>query len=111
MIHMAWVSLCEIDELAEGRGKYVEIDGFRLGVFLSGGAIFVLDNECPHAGGSLAGGEIEGGCVVCPLHQWSFQLASGELRDTPGVAVRAYKTRLFERPGKAALVQAELPVY
>jgi nitrite reductase (NADH) small subunit len=108
---MSWISLCERDELTEGRGKYVEIDGFQLAVFLNGGHVFVLDNTCPHAEGSLSGGDIEQGCVVCPWHQWSFHLSNGELRDTPGVAVSTYKTRLFEREGKPALVQADLPMY
>jgi nitrite reductase (NADH) small subunit/3-phenylpropionate/trans-cinnamate dioxygenase ferredoxin subunit len=108
---MAWTSLCELSELEEGKGRYAEIDGFQLAVFLSQGKVFVMDNFCPHAGGNLAGGMVEEGCAVCPWHYWPFRLETGELRDSPGVSVKTYQTRLLERAGQATLVQADLPIY
>lgn len=108
---MSWASVCELAELEEGRGKYVEIDGFHLAVFLHGGNVRVMDDVCPHAGGSLATGFIEEDCVVCPLHFWTFHLENGQLRDSPGCAITTYKTRLLERAGQATLVQVELPQY
>ena len=108
---MSWTSLCEIGELVEGKGKYVEIGGFQLAVFMSGGKVYAVDNRCPHAGGNLCGGDIEDGRVVCPWHQWAFDLETGKLRWSPGVSIRAYRTRLLERPDEPTLVQAELPIY
>jgi nitrite reductase (NADH) small subunit len=108
---MAWASLCEIDELQEGRGKYVEIDGFQLAVFLWEGQVYVIDNYCPHAGGNLAGGFVKDGCAVCPWHFWAFRLDTGQLRDSSAVMVSTYKTRLLERSEKPVLVQADLPMY
>jgi nitrite reductase (NADH) small subunit/3-phenylpropionate/trans-cinnamate dioxygenase ferredoxin subunit len=108
---MSWASLCELSELTDGQGKYVvEIGGFELAVFLHEGQVFVMDNTCPHAGGNLAGGFVEEGCAVCPWHYWAFRLENGALRDSPGVTVRTYKTRVFDHDGKQ-LVQAELPSY
>jgi nitrite reductase (NADH) small subunit/3-phenylpropionate/trans-cinnamate dioxygenase ferredoxin subunit len=107
---MAWTSLCELGELEEGKGRYVEIGGFQLAVFLNAGQVHVIDNYCPHAGGNLAAGFVEDGCVVCPWHYWSFGLESGELRGAPGVAVKTYPTRIHPHDGKQ-LVQADLPVY
>jgi nitrite reductase (NADH) small subunit/3-phenylpropionate/trans-cinnamate dioxygenase ferredoxin subunit len=108
---MSWVSLCDLNELREGLGKYVEIDGFQLAVFLSSGQVYAIDNTCPHAGGALCDGEVEAGCVVCPWHQWTFQLENGQLRDSPGVMISTYKTRLFPRESATTLVQADLPKY
>jgi nitrite reductase (NADH) small subunit len=107
---MSWTTLCDISELEENRGKYAEIGGFQLAVFVSGGNVYVMDNYCPHAGGNLAGGIVEDGCAVCPWHFWPFRLESGELRDSPGVAVKTYKTRIIEHEGRK-LVQADLPIY
>src|ERR1700722_17484734 len=107
---MAWISLCELNELTEGEGKFVETEGFELAVFLSGGTAYALDNTCPHAGGPLSGGTVDGGCAVCPWHQWRFELATGVLQEASHISVSAYKTRLFKREGKPALVQADLPV-
>jgi nitrite reductase/ring-hydroxylating ferredoxin subunit len=105
---MAWTSLCDLDELKPGEGKYVEIDGFQLAVFIENGQVFVMDNTCPHAGGNLAGGYVEEGCAVCPWHYWAFRLDNGQLKDMPGVAVTTYKIRLYAHEGRK-LVQADLP--
>ena len=109
---MAWTSLCELGELEEGRGKYVEIGGFQLAVFLrAGGVVNVIDNYCPHAGGNLAGGYVEDGCAVCPWHHWAFHLENGQLRGAPGVAITTYKSRtLTPSHGRPPLVQADLPI-
>jgi nitrite reductase (NADH) small subunit len=108
---MSWTSLCELSELKEGCGKYVEIDGFHLALFLHAGQPRVLDDLCPHAGGSLATGFIDNDNVVCPLHYWSFHVETGQMPDAPQCAIRTYPTRLLERPGRPPLVQADLPIY
>src|ERR1051325_1715521 len=108
---MAWTSLCEINELEEGKAKYVEIGGFQLAVFLHAGEVYVMDNYCPHAGGNLSAGFVEDGCAICPWHYWQFHLENGELRDAPGVKVMTYKVRRLERNDKPTLIQADLPIF
>ncbi|HET6247428.1 MAG TPA: Rieske (2Fe-2S) protein [Tepidisphaeraceae bacterium] len=108
---MPWTSLCELSELEEGKGKYVEIGGFQLAVFLNQGQIYVTDNTCPHAGGNLSEGNIEEGFIFCPWHAWPFNLQTGELRDTPGCAISTYKTRIVEPAERPKIIQAELPIF
>lgn len=111
---MAWVSLCTWDELAEGQGKPVDVDGFKLAVYRTGtdpaggAATSVIDSTCPHAGANLSEGTVEDGCAVCPWHFWMFDLSDGQLRDQPGIAVTRYPSRVLEFGGKR-LVQADLP--
>jgi len=42
-----------------------------------GGTLFAMDNICPHSGGSLADGYLEGTLVTCPFHMWEFDVATG----------------------------------
>ena len=42
-------------------------------------------------------------------HYWAFRLDNGELRDAPGVGVSVYQTRVLDREGEPALLQADLP--
>ena len=105
---MAWTSLCDFEDLTPDQGKYVEIDGYHLAVFLASGTISVIDSRCPHAGGNLSAGVVEDGCAICPWHYWAFRLDSGELRGTPGVAVSRYESRVYEYQGRR-VVQADLP--
>lgn len=108
---MAWTSLCELNDLVDGTGKYVELDGYYLAVFLHLGKVHVMDNRCPHAGGSMSAGWIdENNCAVCPWHAWGFDLTTGALKGAESVKLAIYASRVLERPGKPALVQADLPM-
>ena len=106
---MPWTTLCTLDELSEGAAKYVEIGGYRLAVFLHQGKPHVLDNYCPHAGGSMAGGYVEDDCAVCPWHNWPFRLDTGELKSSPAVRIDCYPTRTVTAPDGTATVEADLP--
>src|SRR4030095_5108278 len=98
---MSWTSLCRLDELKEGAGRYVEVAPFQLAVFLHEGRPYVIDNYCPHAGGNLAGGVIEHGCAVCPWHQWAFRLDNGQLTESQYVRVATYSARVVQDDGVA----------
>lgn len=106
---MPWATLCEVAEIKTGEGYYAEIDGFKLAVYLDDGHVFAIDDECPHAKGSLGRGWLDRGCAVCPLHAWAFHLHDGSMRGVPGVKVRTYPTRLKTLADGRVLVQAELP--
>lgn len=43
-----------------------------------GGRYGALDNACPHAGGPLGQGTIEGKRLVCPWHGREYDPATGE---------------------------------
>jgi nitrite reductase/ring-hydroxylating ferredoxin subunit len=49
--------------------------------FRDGSMVFVIDNACPHAGGSL--GQRSPRVVTCPWHQWQFALATGVASTPP----------------------------
>jgi nitrite reductase/ring-hydroxylating ferredoxin subunit len=55
-----------------------------------GSEIFAIGNECPHQGGNLCDGWIEGDIVTCPLHGWEFDLRSGVCMTVPGERVPRY---------------------
>lgn len=89
-----WKKLCTRAELpAEGSAKEFPIAGKVLCVAMIEGKPLALDNECPHRGGPLAEGTIEGGKVVCPWHQWEFDLATGNSIGVGGSNTTAYKLR------------------
>lgn len=71
--------MAKVDELAPGSAVTVVIDGREIALFNSEGTFYALDNTCPHQGGPLAEGWIEGGTVSCPWHAWCFRLDDGRL--------------------------------
>lgn len=43
------------------------------------GELFATQADCPHRNGPLADGLVGEKTVICPLHAWKFDLASGKL--------------------------------
>ena len=73
-----FVKACPASEIASGTAKLVAVEGKELAIFNVDGTFHAIDNECPHRGGPLAEGEIEGCIVTCPWHGWQFDVTSGE---------------------------------
>jgi nitrite reductase (NADH) small subunit/3-phenylpropionate/trans-cinnamate dioxygenase ferredoxin subunit len=80
------------DALGEGEGLVVDAGGRWLAIFRTGGEIFAIDNACPHAGGPLGAGRLDGCVVTCPLHGWRIDLRSGRSPDDERAAVARYET-------------------
>jgi nitrite reductase/ring-hydroxylating ferredoxin subunit len=70
------------------------VAGVRLCVGRSGDRWFAIDDTCPHAGGSLAAGMLDEDLVICPVHAYAFEAASGRCIDEPACSVSSYPTRL-----------------
>lgn len=60
-------------------GRTVVVRDRRIAVFHTESGYRATAAECPHRGGPLADGLVGGGTVVCPLHSWRIDLASGEV--------------------------------
>jgi nitrite reductase (NADH) small subunit len=92
-----WSSLCALADVPSEGGHYVVHDGRALAVFRDDTDIVrVIDDCCPHAGGSLSGGVVVDGCVHCPWHDWPFDLATGRCPDNPQIKVVTYPTRVAD---------------
>jgi nitrite reductase/ring-hydroxylating ferredoxin subunit len=91
----AFVKVARLDELPIGQGKLVEVNDKRIALFNVGGRYFAIDDVCPHRGGPLSEGDLEGEAIVCPWHGAIFELASGEVKRSPAAAgVTTYDVRL-----------------
>jgi nitrite reductase/ring-hydroxylating ferredoxin subunit len=70
----------------------VTVDGTDVFLYRRDSEILAIGNECPHQGGNLCDGWIDGDIVTCPLHGWEFDLRSGVCMTIPGERVPAYRT-------------------
>jgi len=73
-----FVKLATLGELPPGGTKEVEHDGRIYALFNVDGQISALDGICPHQGGPLAEGQVEGTTVTCPWHGWQFDVRTGQ---------------------------------
>ncbi len=91
----------ESGEIAEGCAKRVEAFGRTVAIFRHQGRFYGIDDTCPHRGGPLGKGDIEDGCVVCPLHGWAFDLQTGEMKGHGGVRLDTFE--VAEQDGQLLL--------
>ena len=73
-----FVKLASLDDLPEGGSLEVEHDGRIYALFNVDGVISAIDGICPHQGGPLADGPMDGTCVTCPWHGWQFDVRTGK---------------------------------
>ncbi len=78
-------------EVGEGTGRAVRVNGTEAAVFKCQGQLYALENRCPHEGAALAGGVVEGDEVVCPLHSYRFQLKTGACSTDPALRARTFQ--------------------
>src|SRR5262245_36185843 len=88
-----FVRACATSEIASGTGRTFTVDGKDVAVFNVDGTFYALDNTCPHRGGPLGEGELEGCAVTCPWHAWTFDLKTGESL-TDDLKVACYETKV-----------------
>lgn len=70
-------ALVRTGDVPPGTSKTVEHAGREFVIFNVAGQFYTLPNLCPHIGGPLGDGPIEGQVVVCPWHGWQFDITTG----------------------------------
>ena len=72
-----WVRVAELSELARHRRTAVQVGGQEIALFLVEDKVYALADICIHKQRHLSKGTVFNGKVVCPGHQWTFELDSG----------------------------------
>jgi len=74
-----FIAAASIDEVPPGGSKVVAIGDREIALFNIRGTFYAIDNVCPHQGGPLAEGWLDGTIVTCPWHAWCFDVATGRM--------------------------------
>ncbi len=81
------VRVAAVGEVPAGTGRVVEAGGRVLALFNVDGTFHALDNACPHRGGPLGEGDLDGPVVTCPWHAWRWDVTTGANANNPAVTV------------------------
>jgi nitrite reductase (NADH) small subunit len=99
------VPIGSLADIPVGEGRTFRVGGHRIAVFRSReGRAYATQADCPHRGGPLADGLVGGSTLVCPLHEWSFDLRSG-MALNGSCGIRVYP--LTEAPDGTLVVEIE----
>lgn len=81
-------------DLAPGKCRMVEVDGRVFALFNVDGTYYATENTCPHSGGPLGEGDLDGSVVTCPWHGWQFDVTTGECLIRGNVRIGAFDVRV-----------------
>ncbi len=81
-------------ELKDGEMKLVSVEGTAILLIKQSGQIFAIDNRCPHQGCGFSGGTIDGLVIVCPCHDWRFDLVSGAYEEEPEMTLTKFEWKI-----------------
>ena len=77
-------------DLSPGNAKVVEVNGHEIALYNVDGKFYATSNLCPHQGGPLGEGMMEGNTVVCPWHAWVFDVTDGTSPVNPRLKIPCY---------------------
>ncbi len=78
----SYVPLCGAHELEPGQGRRFEVGERCVALFNVEGTFFATEELCPHSGGPLSEGALDGRRVICSWHYATFDLESGASLDS-----------------------------
>ena len=84
------VRVAAVGDVSPGAGHVAEIGSQAIAVFNVDGRYYAIDNACPHRGGPLGEGDVDGPVVACPWHAWRWDVTSGANVNNPAVKVACY---------------------
>lgn len=83
-----------VSDIAPGQGKVYDLDGNSIAIWNLNGNFFAFQNVCPHRGGPVGEGEIEGTVITCPWHGWSFDITTGASPVNPAAKLTRYDVKV-----------------
>ena len=78
-------------ELKDESMKDVSVEGTPILFIKQHGQIIAIDNRCPHQGCSFSSGTLDANVIICPCHEWRFNLESGEYEEQPAFKLTKYE--------------------
>ena len=105
-----FVEIARIDELSDEEMKMFSLEGREILLAQLGDNYYCTDNRCPHMGGKLSKGKLNGVIVTCPLHHSQFDLTDGHVirwTDWSGIKLTLVKILKSPRPLKTHEVKID----
>ena len=91
---MSWIDIGAIDDVPMRGARKLKTALGCVAVFRTDEAeVFAVSNSCPHKAGPLSEGIVHGQSVTCPLHNWVFDLNTGQAQGEDG-RIATYPVRV-----------------
>lgn len=92
---MTWIDVGALEDIPLRGARKVKTRQGCIAVFRTDAeTVFATSNACPHKGGPLEEGIVHGTRVTCPLHNWVFDLETGEAQGADEGRIETYPAKV-----------------
>ncbi len=102
-----FIEVGRVDQIRPGSGARFTVVDKDVAVFNVDGTICVIADTCPHAGGSLGLGKLDGRIVTCPVHGMKFDVTTGCFAGTSDFGVASFPAKVVDGEIVVALLSNE----
>jgi nitrite reductase/ring-hydroxylating ferredoxin subunit len=95
-VAVEYVPVAEVAEVPRDRTKIIKVAGTPIALLNVGGTIYALEHSCPHQGGPIGEGDIEGMTITCPWHEWKFDIRTGANDKDPTILAKTYQVKVVD---------------
>ena len=96
LLEAGYKNVCAVDDIPQMMPRKVDVDGRSVLVCRDAGEIYAVDEICPHKNKSMAYGVVHAGKLICPHHQYEFELATGSCRRRRCAPVLTYEVEVVD---------------
>ena len=89
-----WIQVARLSELPPGTATEVVAGERIVALFRVEDGVYALDGVCPHQGGPLGQGHLEGCTVTCPWHGWQFDVRNGQHQFNAAIRQSTFPVRV-----------------
>ena len=91
---MVFVKVASKNEIQNGRGKTIGVNGKEIALLNDNGKFFAIENTCAHMQGHLGEGSCENGNVTCPWHGWTYDLKTGKNTFNEDIKLKTFEIKI-----------------
>ena len=93
---LKFVRVMSEEDLPPGKSAIISAGDDEIALFNYKGEYYAIANKCLHKGSPLGEGRIEEGVVICPNHEWRYDLKTGDCPQNPFMKTKIYPVRLHK---------------
>jgi 3-phenylpropionate/trans-cinnamate dioxygenase ferredoxin subunit len=88
-----FAKVAQVSDIAPGSMTKVVHGNHEVLVANIGGAFYAIPERCPHMGGHLSEGTLQGAIVTCPRHGSQFDVKTGQAVRNPKILLFSMKVK------------------
>ncbi|MHC1771288.1 MAG: Rieske (2Fe-2S) protein [Flexilinea sp.] len=93
---MTWTYVMEETTLPEGGMSPVYPLGINVVIARVNGTVYAVSGKCAHMACPLFTGTLDGYTLICPCHDWHFDIRTGRFLNAPELGITVYPVKSEE---------------